>query len=201
MIGESARGSNTCTTRKAPEGPRLKVLMLFAACAITGCGSNLPPLQATAAGPYRLDTGDRVRIIVFGQKDLSESFTINDAGAISLPLIGQVKARGLTVQEFEKRLREDLQNGVLTEPSVNVEVESFRPFYILGEVVRPGQYPYVNRMSVLTAVAIAGGFTYRARTDVVSITRSMEGRKLEGRAPHTADVAPGDVIVVDERFF
>jgi polysaccharide export outer membrane protein len=182
---------------------RLCAVILSAACAgfTVACAPSLPPLKPVAEGPYRLDTGDRVRVIVFGQKELSDSFTINDGGSISLPLVGQVKARDLTVGELEERLRDAFNNGVLTEPSVNVEVEAFRPFYILGEVARPGQYPYANRMSVLTAVAIAGGFTYRARTDVVSITRSAEGRKMEGRAPHTADVAPGDVIVVDERFF
>lgn len=168
---------------------------------LAGCGPDLPPMATVEQGPYRLDSGDQVRIIVFGQKDLSERFSVNDSGQISVPLLGPVYVRGLTAKNVEDELKVRFADGLVTDPSVNVEVESFRPFYILGEVRNPGQYKYVSRMSVLTAVAMAGGFTYRARTDVVSITRTVDGQKVEGRATHTADVAPGDVILIAERFF
>jgi polysaccharide export outer membrane protein len=176
-------------------------LAVVAVLLLAGCGPTLPPLQPMAEGPYRLDAGDQVRVIVFGQKDLSERFSVNDSGQISLPLVGPLTVRGLTVQELEDALVDRFADGLIASPSVSVQVETFRPFYILGEVRNPGQYKYNSRMSVLTAVAIAGGFTYRARTDTASITRNVDGRKIEGRATHTADVAPGDVIVIDERFF
>lgn len=183
--------------------PHLLPLYLLA-CLLTlaGCGGGgMPPLSATSEAPYRLDSGDRVRIMVFGQTEISDSYTLNDGGLISLPLIGQVSARGLTTSELEARLKDVFNRGVLTDASVSVEVELYRPFYILGEVAKPGQYPYANRMTVLTAVAIAGGFTPRAKTDNVAITRRVEGQAVEGLAPRTAEVAPGDVIVVHERFF
>jgi polysaccharide export outer membrane protein len=168
---------------------------------LAGCGSDLPPVSPMTQGPYRLDSGDQVRVIVFGQKELSERFNVNDSGQISIPLLGPVFVRGMTAKDVEDALKDRFADGLVTDPSVNVEVETFRPFYILGEVRNPGQYKYVSRMSVLTAVAMAGGFTYRARTDVVAITRTVDGQKAEGKATHTADVAPGDVIVVSERFF
>lgn len=179
----------------------LSLLGLAWILSLAGCSGGMPPLSAVSEAPYRLDSGDRVRIMVFGQAEITDSYTLDDGGLISLPLIGQVPARGLTTPELEARLKDVFNRGVLADASVSVEVELYRPFYILGEVAKPGQYPYANRMTVLTAVAIAGGFTSRAKTDNVAITRRVEGQAVEGVAPRTAQVSPGDVIVVHERFF
>lgn len=172
--------------------------LLTAACG----GSDLPPVTKAENTSYRLDSGDKVRIVVFGQDQMSDEYTVGDDGTISLPLVGQVKARGLSTAQLEAELKGQLERGgVLVNPSVTAEIETFRPFFILGEVAKPGQYPYVSGMTVLTAVAIAGGFTYRADKSKVSITRNAQGKAVEGLAQRIDDVAPGDVIVVDERFF
>lgn len=150
---------------------------------------------------YRLDVGDKVRVIVFGEPDLSspedEGFEVNSAGYISLPLIGQVKAKGLTVEELERAIEGKLKDGYLKNPRVSVEVLNYRPFYILGEVNEPGSYPYVNGLTIKQAAAIAGGFTYRADKGDIYIER--QGKKLE--ADLDTLVLPGDTIWVPERFF
>ena len=173
--------------------------LVLAACSP---GSNLPPLPATAAGPYRLGVGDEVRIITFGEERLTSQFKVNDRGNIAIPLLGSIPASGLTTGELEKSISKALiDKKVLLDPSVSVEVLNYRPVFILGEVSRPGQYPYQPGMTVLTAVAIAGGFTYRAETDYASILRITGNHTVEGRAPRGTVVRPGDVIDIYERYF
>ncbi|ETR77567.1 sugar transporter [Afipia sp. P52-10] len=151
---------------------------------------------------YHLDAGDRLRIVVYGQEGLSNSYSVDAAGAITMPLIGTVPARGATPAQLARAITSRLQNGFIREPYVAVEIEAYRPFFILGEVAAPGQYPYVPNMTAESAVAIAGGFTPRAKRGTVEITRTdpMMG---PGRivAPPNMPLQPGDTIVVGERWF
>jgi polysaccharide export outer membrane protein len=173
--------------------------LLLAACSP---GSGLPPLAATAPGPYRLGVGDEMRVITFGEERLTGQFKVNDRGEIAVPLLGTIRANGLTTTELEKSISKQLTDKkVLLDPSVSVEVLKYRPVFILGEVSKPGEYPYQPGMTVLTAVAIAGGFTYRAETDYASILRTTEKQPVEGRVPRGMEVRPGDVIDIYERYF
>jgi polysaccharide export outer membrane protein len=173
--------------------------LLLAACS---SGANLPPLPATATGPYRLGVGDEMRIITFGEERLTGQFRVNDRGEIAIPLLGTIRADGLTTAELERSIDQQMvAKKVLLNPSVSVEVLSYRPVFILGEVSKPGQYPYQPGMTVLTAVAVAGGFTYRAETHYASILRSTDDHSVEGRAPRGTEVRPGDVIDIQERYF
>jgi polysaccharide export outer membrane protein len=170
---------------------------------IGGCGpkQSLPPIGTESGGAYRLDSGDQLRLVVFGQAELTGSYTVDGSGMISMPLIPAVRARGLTTAELEEAIGAELRRGVVRNPSVSVQIEAFRPFFILGEVREPGSYPYVHGMTVLTAVAIAGGFTERAQKSYVSITRTVDDSAVEARAERHTLVRPGDVIFVLERYF
>ena len=177
----------------------LAALFLLAACSP---GSSLPELQPAEPVEYRLDTNDTVRVIVFGQEELSGDFLVNDSGSISVPLIGAVDARGQTTAQMENGIEAVLADGLLVNPSVSVEVLEFRPIFVLGEVNNPGRFPYEPGMTVLTAVSLAGGFTFRAEESYVSVTRQVSPTEaVEARAPRNALVDPGDVIYVFERYF
>jgi polysaccharide export outer membrane protein len=174
-------------------------LFLLASCAP---GSGLPPLPANTTSAYRLGAGERVRVIIFGQTQLTGEFRINDNGTISVPLLGAIPADGLTTTRLEHEIAMDLQEKkILLNPSVSVEIIEYRPIFILGEVAKPGQYPYEPGMTVLTAVAIAGGFTYRAQTGYASILRRIDNHAFEGRVTRGEEVVPGDVITIFERYF
>jgi polysaccharide export outer membrane protein len=149
---------------------------------------------------YRLASGDRVRVTVFRHEDLSGEFALDGAGDFAMPLVGEIKAYGRTTREIEQRIQEKLSDGYLVEPQVSVEVLNYRPFYILGEVRAPGAYPYVNGMTVLNAVALAGGFSYRAKQDEFLLQR---GGSNSGSTEVHGDSAllPGDIVTVQERFF
>jgi polysaccharide export outer membrane protein len=177
----------------------LSLSLLLAACA--GSLSSLPPLPQSETGPYTLGTGDRVRLQVFGQEDLSREYLVSDSGTVTMPLIGSVEAVGHTLPAFEEGVEAKLRDGILVDPNVTAEIIAYRPFYILGETRAPGQYPYVPGMTVLTAVSMSGGFTFRAEDDEVSITRLVDGRMTEFRADPLDFVEPGDVINVYERYF
>lgn len=164
------------------------------------------PLANLAATPkpddaYHLGSGDKVHVAVFGQPDLNGDFTVDGAGFVQLPLIGSVKAAGLTVSEFQKEVTIKFSDGYFVNPNVAVDVVSYRPFYIIGEIRAPGQYPYVNGMSILNAVALAGGFTDRADKSEVYIRRSGSNKEVEYPADQTTKVNPGDIVRVSERFF
>jgi polysaccharide export outer membrane protein len=160
------------------------------------------PACSQQAGEYRLGSGDRVRVTVFGEKDLSGDFAVSDKGTVSMPLIGDVRAAGKSLREFEAEIVRQLRPDYLRNPKVSVEVVNFRPFYIIGEVQKPGGYPYVAGMTVMQAVALAGGFTYRARESSVVIRRALKsGGYREEEAGPTAPVFPGDTVRVRERFF
>ena len=179
-------------------------LIGIGATALGGCATpvRLPPgFSDSVNAPYTLAAGDRLRIIVFGQDGLSNSYAVDGGGRISMPLIGLVAALGLTTAQLERSIEARLRNGFLREPRVSVEVEQYRPFYVLGEVTTSGQFPYVNAMTAQTAVAIAGGFTARAERDVVTLTRQIRGQLVSANVPITYPVKPGDTVLVRERWF
>ncbi|HZL39459.1 MAG TPA: polysaccharide biosynthesis/export family protein [Pseudolabrys sp.] len=151
--------------------------------------------------PYTLDAGDRLRIVVFGQDGISNAYVVDAGGNVNLPLIGTVPARGATTGQLSQRIAERLKQGFVREPHVTVEVEAYRPFFILGEVTNPGQYPYVADMTVEKAIAIAGGFAPRASHSNVEITRNVPGQQFKGQVPLTYPMRPGDTVVVKERWF
>jgi len=154
-----------------------------------------------AAPAYTLDSGDKLRVVVFGQDGITNSYTVDAGGNVNLPLIGTVPARGTSTQQLAKVIADRLRQGYVREPHVTVEVESYRPFFILGEVTTPGQYPYVANMTVETAVAIAGGFGARASKKTVELTRNAPGQQMRGNVPLNYPLLPGDTIVVKERWF
>ena len=150
---------------------------------------------------YHLDAGDKLRVVVFGQDGLTNSYAIDAGGSITMPLIGAVAARGKTPAGLAADISARLRNGYIREPSVAVEVETYRPFFILGEVAAPGQYPYVPNMSVESAVAIAGGFSPRARRDSVTLTHSDASGTGRFTVPLGTQLGPGDTVLVGERWF
>jgi polysaccharide export outer membrane protein len=151
--------------------------------------------------PYTLDSGDRLRITVFGQDGLTNSYAVDAAGHITMPLIGPVAARGLTPDQLSQSISERLAQGYIREPHVALEIEAYRPFFILGEVATPGQYAYVANMTVETAVAIAGGFAPRAQTGKVTLSRNFGGQTSKATVPLSTPIRPGDTIRVQERWF
>ncbi|HVG50778.1 MAG TPA: polysaccharide biosynthesis/export family protein [Xanthobacteraceae bacterium] len=159
----------------------------------------LPP--AAIDDRYTLDSGDKLRVVVYGQEGLTNSYSVDVAGNITMPLIGPVSARGLTTSQLGQAISAKLRQGYIREPHVAVEVDTYRPFFILGEVTFPGQYPYVANMTVETAVAIAGGFTPRARRDEVNIARPYGPQIVRGTVPVFTVVRPGDTISIAERWF
>jgi len=162
--------------------------------------SATTPLAGTDEG-YQLGAGDKVRVVVFGEEDLGGEYDVDGGGFVRLPLIGTVKAGGLTVRNFEEEIKTKLDDGFMKDAKVSVAVTSYRPFYIIGEVNKPGQYPYVNDMTVLNAVALAGGYTYRANDTEVYIQRNGQAKEEAFPADQTTKVQPGDIVRVPERFF
>jgi polysaccharide biosynthesis/export protein len=165
-------------------------------------GRGLPDLPSSGPAAYRLGPGDVVRLITFGEESLTGEFRVSDSGMIALPLVGGVRAAGLAPDALAIRVGEALVRGnLLRAPSVSAEVIAYRPIFVLGEVSKPGQFPYQPGMTVVTAVAVAGGFTYRAVDDYASVVRTQDGVAIEGKATRQSFVQPGDVITVFERRF
>jgi polysaccharide export outer membrane protein len=204
------------------------LIMMLAAAFVAGCAPRMAPpalvaqpvsaldnaayggapvvavragVPAAADGPYTLDSGDKLRVVVFGQDGLTNSYGVDAAGSITMPLIGAVPARGKTTAELSTAIGARLRQNYIREPHVAVEIESYRPFFILGEVTFPGQYPYVANMTVETAVAIAGGFSPRALRDRVEISRPIGGDTVRNTVPLGTWVRPGDTVIVAERWF
>ncbi|CAM2890704.1 hypothetical protein JHFBIEKO_2775 [Methylobacterium mesophilicum] len=187
---------------------RALFLALGSTLALGGClrpTFRTDQLDATGTGSigarYPLSAGDKLRVIVFGQDNLSNIYAVDGAGKIAMPLIGTVQVGGQTTGQAAKAIEAKLSSGFVREPHVTVEVDTYRPFYILGEVTTSGQYPFVNGMTVETAVAIAAGFGPRAARDYAVLTRDTGGGLVSGIVPMTYSVRPGDTIVVKERFF
>jgi polysaccharide export outer membrane protein len=150
---------------------------------------------------YKLDAGDKLRVVVYGQEGLTNTYAIDAGGSITMPLIGQVPARGRTPASLAADISAKLRHGYIREPSVAVEIESYRPFFILGEVAAPGQYPYVPNMTVESAVAIAGGFSPRAKRDMVTLTHTDASGAARYAVPLGTSLGPGDTVLVSERWF
>jgi polysaccharide export outer membrane protein len=157
--------------------------------------------QTTAAAAYKLGAGDKVHVTVFNEPDLTGDFTVSDQGSIALPLIGNVTVGGMTVRDAEVLVTQKYGTNYLVNPRVSIEVLNYRPFFILGEVKTPGSYPYVSGMTVLNAVALAGGYTPRAKQGSVSVKRTGGPQTTEQTLSEDSAVLPGDVITVKERFF
>lgn len=180
------------------------ILLAVPAALLAGCADPAKVddrFIAALNAPYRLDAGDVVRVNVFDQTNLTNSYTVDDSGVISMPLIGAVAARGQTTQDLERAVAAHLANGFLRDPSVSIQVETFRPFFILGEVGAPGQYPYVADLTAQSAVAIGGGFSTRAVKNMVRLSRKYNGTIVEAKVPIDHPIRPGDTITVLERWF
>lgn len=164
-------------------------------------GALVPHEQIMPRGPYLLDTGDRLRVVVFGQEGLTNSYAVDATGAIAMPLIGLVPAAGRSTDMLARDIAVKLRGGFIREPSVSVEVETYRPFFIMGEVTAGGQFPFVAGMTAQNAIAIAGGFTPRANRWNIEVTRKVNGQLYRADVPLTHPLAPGDTVVVRERWF
>lgn len=178
--------------------------LCFIAGLLAGCASGHPRSVAfnpLLVEPYVLDSGDSLRVTVFEQESLSETYTVDVEGMISMPLIGDIPARGKTSDELDIAITHALAEGFLRHPDVSVEVATYRPFFVLGEVGTAGQFPYVAGMTVRSAIAIAGGFSPRAVRSDVDINRTINGEVIAGRIDIDDAVRPGDVITVRERWF
>jgi len=159
------------------------------------------PMPVRYDGAYHLDAGDRLRVVVYGQEGLTNTYAVGAGGSITMPLIGWVRARGRTTAGLAAEISAKLRAGFIREPSVAVEIEAYRPFFILGEVAAPGQYPYVPNMTVESAVAIAGGFSPRARRDSVTVTHTDAAGTARFVVPAGSPISPGDTVLVSERWF
>ncbi len=198
----------------------LAVALMFGAAMLSACeggfagpgGSTSAPGVGVAPEPdasaaiafaeaYRLGVGDKVRVIVYGEEDLSGEFEVDSTGVIALPLVGETAAQGKTLREFEQTVTIAFGDGYVRDPRVSVEVVNFRPFFILGEVTAPGEYSYKSGMNILNAVAMAKGYTFRASTSYVYITRDGSTEEVEYPADHSTKIFPGDIIKVPERIF
>jgi polysaccharide export outer membrane protein len=199
--------SSTPATAVADSGGAISALR--ASFAAAPRGTYAPASAAYAATPmpvahdtaYRLDAGDKLRVVVYGQEGLTNTYAIDAGGSITMPLIGAVPARGRTPAGLAAEISGKLRNGYIRDPSVAVEIEAYRPFFILGEVAAPGQYPYVPNMSVESAVAIAGGFSPRARRDSVTLTHTDNAGPSRAVVPLGTPLSPGDTVLVGERWF
>jgi polysaccharide export outer membrane protein len=192
--------------KSAKVASQMRVFTLFLVCAVAGCapGRDLAylPDQHAAATSYKLGSGDSIRVITFGEDQLTGEFRISDSGRISLPLLGEVAVAGLSVEQISTKIASLLeQKKIFKSPSVSVEVTTYRPIFILGEVNKPGEYPFQPGMTLLSAVSVAGGFTYRAVDSYASIVRSVDGHVIEGKVDRQAQIQPSDVVTVFERRF
>jgi polysaccharide export outer membrane protein len=172
-----------------------------AAVVVAAPVAYVEPMPVRYEAAYHLDAGDRLRVVVYGQEGLTNTYAIDAGGSITMPLIGSVPARGRTTAGLAAAISAKLRAGFIRDPSVAVEIEAYRPFFILGEVAAPGQYPYVPNMTVESAVAIAGGFSPRARRDSVTVTHTDASGTARFVVPPGSPISPGDTVLVSERWF
>ena len=179
-------------------------MALLVVALLGGCSNYVrpdPAFHEVLTQPYTFDAGDRLRITVFDQANLTNVYLVDASGNIAMPLVGGVPARGRSAAQLEKAIAEKLRGGYLRNPDVSVDIDQYRPFFIMGEVKNAGQYPFVPGMTAQTAVAIAGGYTARGDQRTLDITRQINGEVLVGRVPGTDPIRPGDTITVRERLF
>jgi polysaccharide export outer membrane protein len=177
------------------------LLLLVCAACVGGPMAAGDPQDEVQVQEYRLGPGDQLRIVVFGEESLSGQFLVNPSGSIAYPLVGDVPASGKTVNEFSAALAEVLRGGYVRQPNVTVEVAVYRPYFIMGEVGGPGTYPYTPGLTVMNAVATAGGFSYRADTGRVYIKHAEEIAERLYRLTSTTPIQPGDTVRIPERRF
>lgn len=183
---------------------RLVTYILLAGLMLAGCSGYRPAPNAfheMLKQPYRLGEGDRVRVTVFEQDGLTNTYNVDQSGYIAFPLVGSVPARGHTAKQLEATLATKLRDGYLRDPDVSVEVDRYRPIFVMGEVGSAGQYSYVPGLTVQRAVAIAGGFSPRANQSNVDVTRTIDGKVMTGRVSISDPLLPGDTLFVRERLF
>jgi polysaccharide export outer membrane protein len=183
---------------------RFSVHAMLAALMLTGCSSYRPAPAAfheVLDQPYRLGAGDRIRVTVFEQEGLTNTYSVDQSGYIAFPLVGAIAARGHSAQEIEGQLAAKLRQGYLRDPDVSVEIDRYRPIFVMGEVGAAGQYSYVPGMTVQKAIAASGGFSARANQANVDITRDINGKVMTGRVLTSDPLLPGDTIYVRERLF
>jgi polysaccharide export outer membrane protein len=177
-------------------------MLCSASVSLPAPASASVPIADAPPGPYRLGAGDEIRITVFGLDSATGTYVVGDGGTIAIPLLPPVMAAGKSADELQAAIVEALRaRALLRDPSVSVQVQKYRPFFILGEVQRPGQYSYVPGMSVLTAVSIAGGYTFRANKKKAEIQRPVQGSLVKGDALPDTPVQPGDTINIKESWF
>jgi len=177
--------------------------ILVAGLALTACAinpaRNLPPLSSEPMTSYQLNPGDNIRVVVFGQDDIPQEYRVDERGFISMPLAGSIKAAAMTTSDLERDVASKLKN-VLVDPNVTVQVLSARPFYVVGGVLKPGTYPYMKDMTVLSAIATGGGFTPYAFKDQFGVTRQVNGAPKEFRADRNTVIRPDDIVYVYEMY-
>ena len=168
---------------------------------LTGCAvTRQASYTVSSPGEYTLDTGDIVRVTVYGDTTLTNTYTVTDKGTISFPLAGQVMVRGQTITTAERMITEMLANGYMISPKVSVEVDTYRPFYIEGAVGKAGQYPYAWGMTARAAIAVAGGFAEFADKGRVNVYRRVAGAMTRQSISLDQPILPGDTVVVLERW-
>ena len=177
----------------------LALALMLAGC--SGYRPAPPAFHAALQQPYLLDSGDSVRVTVFEQEGLTNSYAVDQAGYVSFPLVGAVPARGQTTKQLEAAIAAKLRNGYIRDPDVSAEVDRYRPIFIMGEVGAAGQYSYVPGMTVQKAIAAAGGYSARANQANVDVTRDINGKVMTGRVVTSDPLMPGDTIYVRERLF
>lgn len=193
---------------------RIVVLCLLQVLILAGCSASGqiaspdmqvssygPPSSRGPVGPYRLGPGDKVRLKVYGDTDVNDQYEVNSAGYVSIPLVGQVKAAGLTTRQLEEALMSRMKGKIANDPKVNVEIATYAPFYVYGEVKKAGLYPFQPGITIADAVATAGGLTYRANEDKVLLQRAGSHQAVIVPVDGTVRVYPGDNIRVAERYF
>jgi polysaccharide biosynthesis/export protein len=180
----------------------LSVLAIGLTLAVSGCTTTRQAAYLVeTSGPYQLDTGDVVRVTVYGDAELSNSYRVDDAGAIAFPLVGTIPVRGGTTEQAGSRLASALSNGFMRNPDVAVEIDQYRPFFIQGEVNTSGQFPYVYGMTVRAAISTAGGFTDTADRDRAVVYRRQGNQMVKGTVNLDFPLQPGDTVVISERWF
>jgi polysaccharide export outer membrane protein len=198
MVADSSGGGAIAALRSAfAAGPRAAYAQVPVAAPV----ASVEPAPVRYDASYHLDASDKLRVVVYGQEGLTNTYAIDAGGSITMPLIGSVPARGRTPAGLAAEIGARLRGGFIRDPSVAVEIEAYRPFFILGEVAAPGQYPYVPNMTVESAVAIAGGFSPRARRDRVTVTHTDASGTARYVVPPGTSLSPGDTVLVGERWF
>jgi polysaccharide export outer membrane protein len=199
LISAGADSKSASSKDPGADDPNPSAPVTGQAGATQQSGAGQANAAAATEEAYRLGPGDQLKVVVYGDNQITGQYAVDGAGAVSMPLLGEVHVGGLTLRQVEAKLAKSLDAKYLRDPSVTAEVINFRPFYIMGEVMKGGEFPYKDGMSVMNAIAVAGGFTFRAREHGIKIKRA--GQTINVHDPAQQTVLPGDVITVPQRFF